>query len=155
MSSKKGNTFGVRTSKTNKPAVEHSLHTFRRMLEGAKIDGRTSLYRVLREKEQELITALGDDPSPQERLIIADAVKTLLYVGTLDEYLMALDGGIVGKGKVIPVVDTRTKHAGHLREDLRALGLHRRVKALSLHDLLTLDENENPDKPVTSNGKAD
>ncbi|HEX9263850.1 MAG TPA: hypothetical protein VF977_05740 [Candidatus Binatia bacterium] len=155
MSFKKGNTFGVRTSKTNKPAVKHSLHTFRRMLEGAKVDGRTSLYRVLREKEQELITAHGGDPSPQERLIIADAVKTLLYVGTLDEYLMALDGGIVGKGKVIPVVDTRTKLAGHLREDLRALGLHRRVKALSLHDLLTHDENENPDKPVTSNGKAD
>jgi hypothetical protein len=37
------------------------------MLSGGRLDGRTSLHKVLREKEQELITALGGDPSPQER----------------------------------------------------------------------------------------
>jgi hypothetical protein len=102
----------------------------------------------LREKEQELITALGGDPSPQERLIIADAVKTLLYIGTLDEYLMALDGGIVSKSKVIPLVDTRTKLAGHLRENLRALGLHRRVKTPSLHDYSTMMKTRTPTNPL-------
>jgi hypothetical protein len=126
----------------NQLAVKHSLHTYRRMLSGTKLDGRTSLHKVLREKEGELIAALGGDPSPQERVIIADAVKTMLYVGTLDEYLISLDGGIVGKGKVIPVVDTRTKLAGHLREDLRALGLHRRIKAPSLSDLLIQDDEQ-------------
>jgi hypothetical protein len=65
----------------------------------------------------------------------------MLYVGTLDEYLISLDGGIVAKGKVIPVVDRRTKLAGHLREDLRALGLHRRVKTLSLSDVLSQEDD--------------
>lgn len=72
----------------NQNARKHGLNTFKRLLEGPKVDGRTSLYKVLREKEQELATALGGDPSPQEKILIADAVKTQLYVGTLDEYLM-------------------------------------------------------------------
>jgi hypothetical protein len=140
--------------KGNQLAVKHSLHVYRRMLSGTKLDGRTSLHKVLREKECELIAALGGDPSPQQRVIIADAVKTMLYVGTLDEYLISLDGGIVGKGKVIPVVDTRTKLAGHLREDLRALGLHRRVTTPRLADVLHQDE-EPPDKPDNDYDKAE
>jgi hypothetical protein len=119
--------------KGNQIAVKHSLHVYRRILNGGRLDGRTSLHKVLREKEQELISALGGDPSPQERLIIADAVKTILYIGTLDEYLMNLDGGIVRGNKVIPVIETRTQLATHLRRDLETLGLKRVAKdSLSL-----------------------
>lgn len=42
------------------------------------------------EKEQELVTALGGDPSPQEQTIIADSIKNMLYVASLDNYLMSL-----------------------------------------------------------------
>jgi hypothetical protein len=112
----------------NQRARKHGLNTLKRLLEGPKVDGRTSLYRVLREKEREFADALGGDPSPQQRCIINDAVKTMLYIGTLDEYLMSLDGGIVKGGKVIPVVETRTQLAAHLRRDLEALGLERRAK---------------------------
>jgi len=136
----KGNIVGKRVAKGNKLAVKHSLHTYRRMLEGGKLDKRTSLHKVLREKEQELIVALGGDPSPQQRLLIADCVKTMLYVGTLDEYLMNLDGGIIKSGKVISVIDTRTSLAAPLRRDLEALGLHRRGKGQTLADLLGEDD---------------
>jgi hypothetical protein len=136
--------------KGNTLAVKHSLHVYRRMLSGGRLDGRTSLHKVLREKEQELVLALGGDPSPQERLIIADAVKTMLYVGTLDEYIMALDGGIVRGGQVVPVIETRTALAAHLRRDLEALGLERRQKVQTLQEILSADHaNEN------GNGKAD
>jgi hypothetical protein len=131
----KGNTF----------AVKHSLNVYCRMLSGgSRLDERTALHKVLREKEQELITALGGDPSPQERIIIADAIKTQLYVATIDEYLIKLDGGIIKQGKVIPVVDTRTKLASHLRENLRAIGLHRRVKTASLTEILS--QHDEPEK---------
>jgi hypothetical protein len=106
------------------------------MLAGGKLDARSSLYKVLHEKERELVAALGGDPSPQEKIIIADAVKTMLYVGTLDEYLIKLDGNIIKKNRAIPVVDTRTKLASHLRDNLRALGLQRRVKQVSLTEIL-------------------
>jgi hypothetical protein len=137
---KKGDKPVNPASKGNKLAVKHSLHTYRRMLEGSKIDGRTSLHKVLREKERELITALGGDPSPQEQVLIADAVKTLLYVGTLDQYLMSLDGGIVRGNKVISVVDTRVKLAAHLRENLKALGLQRRAKRIGVADILSQEQ---------------
>lgn len=81
---KKGDKAPTPATKGNTRAVKHSLHTYRRMLSGDSIDRRTSLNRILREKEQELSTALAGDPSPQEKLIIADAAKTMLYVGTLD-----------------------------------------------------------------------
>jgi hypothetical protein len=122
--------------KGNRLAVKHSLHVYRRILSGDRLDGRTSLHRVLREKERELIAALGGDPSPQERLIISDAVKTLLYVGTLDEYLMRLDGDLVRNGKVISVIETRTSLATHLRRDLESLGLKRVSKEVSLSDYI-------------------
>src|ERR1041384_4116865 len=117
MTFQKGNIVGKRVGKGNTLAVKHSLHTYRRMLEGGRLDGRTSLHKVLREKEQELITALGGDVSPQQMLLIADAVKTTLYISTLDQYLMNLDGGIVKNGRALPIIDTRTSLAAHLRRD--------------------------------------
>jgi len=60
------------------------------MLNGDGLDQRTSLYKALRDKEQELISSLGGDPSPQEQAIIADSVKNMLYVASLDNYLMQL-----------------------------------------------------------------
>ena len=117
-------------------AHKDGLNTFKRLLEGPKVDRRTSLYRALHDKEQELARALGGDPSPQEQAIIADVVKTMLYIGTLDEYLMNVEGGIVKGGKVLPVVDTRTQLAGHLRRALETLGLKRVSKTLSVTDLL-------------------
>ena len=121
--------------KGNQLAVKHSLHVYRRMLSGGRLDARTSLYKVLREKEQELITALGGDPSPQERVIIADTVKTMLYISTVDEYLMALDGGLIRGGKAVPVIDTRTQLAAHLRRHLESLGLKRVPREMDVHAL--------------------
>jgi hypothetical protein len=126
--------------KGNKLAFKHGLHSYRRLLEGGKLDGRTALHKVLREKEQELVSALGGAPSPQEQVLIADAVKTLLYVSTLDQYLMSLDGGIVRGNKVISVVDTRVKLAAHLRENLKALGLQRRAKRIGVADILSQEQ---------------
>jgi hypothetical protein len=58
------------------------------MLNGDGLDERTSLFKALREKEKELVKALGGDPSPQEQAIIGDSVKNMLYIASLDNYLM-------------------------------------------------------------------
>ena len=92
---KKGDKPIKPASKGNTLAVKHSLHVYRRMLNGTKSDKRATLFKALLEKERELTVALGGDPSPQEKLLINDTVKTILYVGTLDEYLMSLNAGIV------------------------------------------------------------
>ena len=59
----------------NKNAVKHGLYAYQAMLNGKGLDERTSLFKAMREKELELITALGGDPSPQQQAIIADTLS--------------------------------------------------------------------------------
>ncbi len=115
----------------NQNARVHGLCSLRAMLNGDGLDRRTSLYRALAGKEAEFIATLGGDPSPQERAIIADTVKTMLYIGSLDAYLMGLKS-IVRKGRVHNVLIERTRLAGHLRENLKTLGLKRVPKDIPL-----------------------
>ena len=120
----------------NRNAVKHGLHSYKAMIDGKGLDERTSLFKALREKEQELVTGLGGDPSPQEKVIIADSVKNMLYIASLDNYLMQLKS-LMRKGRPHPVLAVRTQLSAHLRENLKTLGLQRRVKTPSLHDILS------------------
>jgi hypothetical protein len=135
----------------NRNAVKHGLHTYKAMLNGDGLDERTSLFKALREKERELVTALGGDPSPQEQAIIGDSVKNMLYIASLDNYLMGLKS-LVRKGRPHPVLSIRTQLSAHLRENLKTLGLARRTKLASLQDILS-EEAKDGDKPA--NGAHD
>ena len=129
----------------NNNSLEHGLHHYKRMLSGDGLKRSTALYHALQEREQELALALGGDPSPQERVIIADTVKTMLYIGSLDSYLAGLKH-IVRKGKVHGVLLERTRLAAHLREDLKTLGLKRVPPPHpSLAEMLVEDEEEQGD----------
>jgi hypothetical protein len=134
----------------NKNNLVHGLYSYKAMLDGKGLDQRTSLFKALREKEQELVTALGGEPSPQEQAIIGDSVKNMLYIASLDNYLMGLKS-LVRKGRPHPVLAIRTTLSAHLRENLKTLGLKRVAKTLSLHEILAKDD----DKPGTGNGTAD
>lgn len=119
----------------NKNAVKHGLYAYQAMLNGKGLDERTSLFKAMCEKELELITALGGDPSPQQQAIIADSVKNMLYIASLDNYLMGLKS-LVRKGKPQPVLTIRTQLSAHLRENLKTLGLKRVSKTLTVTDVL-------------------
>ena len=105
---------------------KRAVSSLKAMLDGGGLDKRTSLSLALVNKEYELVEALGGDPSPQQRALIADTVKTLLYIGSLDDYLSSLKS-VVRKGKVHNVLIERTRLATHLKENLRMLGLRRRM----------------------------
>ena len=122
----------------NRNALSHGVHHYKRLLSGDGLKRSTALYRALREKELELVSALGGDPSPQERIIIGDTVKVMLYIGSLDNYLTGLKH-IVRKGKVHAVLGERTRLAAHLRENLKTLGLKRITKPITLQDVLDND----------------
>jgi hypothetical protein len=103
------------------------------MIDHDNLDRRSSLYKALRLKEEELITALGGDPSPQERALIGDTVKVMLYLSTCDTYLSQVKS-FIRKGRPHPVLSVRLQLASHLRENLKAIGLKRVSKQISLHD---------------------
>ena len=134
----------------NKKAIKHGLHSYRAMLNGDGLDERTSLFKALREKEQELVKSLGGDPSPQEQAIIGDSVKNILYIASLDNYLMGLKS-LISKGRPHPVLAIRTQLSAHLRENLKTLGLKRVAKTLSLTEILAKDD----DTPANVNGVTD
>jgi hypothetical protein len=134
----------------NKYAVKHGLYSYKAMLNGNGLDERTSLFKALREKEQELVKALGGDPSPQEQAIIGDSVKNMLYIASLDNYLMGLKS-LVRKGRPHPVLSIRTQLSADLRENLKTLGLKRVAKTLTLDDILAKPD----DTPANSNGAAE
>jgi hypothetical protein len=113
------------------------------MLNGDGLDKRTSLYHALAEKEQELIIALSGDPSPHERIIIADTVKHLLYAATLDHYLLSLKS-LVRKGRVHGVLSERTRIGAHIRENLKTLGLKRIAKEIDLASRLKELQDHSP-----------
>jgi hypothetical protein len=121
--------------KGNKFAVKHNLYSYKAMLDGDGLDERSSLFKALQLKEQEIITALGGDPSPQEQAIIADSVKNMLYIASLDNYLMGLKS-LVRKGRPHPVLAIRTQLSAHLRENLKTLGLKRVSKLLTVNEML-------------------
>jgi hypothetical protein len=113
---------------------KHGLYYYQRLLSGDGLKKSTALYHALREKEEELIAALGSDPSPQERAIIADSVKNILYIGSLDNYLMTLKS-LIRKSRPHPVLAIRTQMSAHLRENLKTLGLKRVPRELAGLDL--------------------
>ena len=119
----------------NTNGVTHGYYSLKARLSGADLDKRTAAYKALAEREQELILALGGDVSPQERIIIADTVKHLLFAASLDRYLMQLKS-LVRKGKIHGVVSERTKIGAHIRENLKTLGLKRVSKEISLSDYI-------------------
>ncbi len=139
----------------HKNAWRHGRYHYKRLLSGDGLKRSTALYRALAEKEQDLVSALGGDPSPQERAIIADTVKTMLYIGSLDAYLAGLKN-LVRKGRVHNVLIERTRLAGHLRENLKTLGLKKVPKEIPdlAQELVRLEDQEHREKPAVNDGEA-
>jgi hypothetical protein len=116
-------------------AFKYGRYQLQRLLSDGGPKKSTALYRVIAAKEQELIASLGGDPSPQELIIIKDTIKTMLFKGSLDRYLMSLKS-LVRKGRVHGVLAERTRLATHERENLRTLGLKRVAKPVDWRDAL-------------------
>ena len=93
---------------------------------------------------------MGGDPSPQEQAIIGDSVKNMLYIASLDNYLMGLKS-LIRKGRPHPVLAIRTTLSAHLRENLKTLGLQRRTKQRSLNEML----QQTDDPPAPGNDHPD
>ena len=128
--------------------MRHGYYALLITLKKGHLDRRTLLGRYQMDQEKELAAALGGDPSPQEAVLIRDTVKSMLYLGSIDAYLTGLKSA-VKRGHLHPIITQRTKLAGHIRENLKALGLKRVQKQITLEDILNEDqpsEQEQQDK---------
>jgi hypothetical protein len=104
---------------------------------------------------QEIINDLGgrDNISAQQSVIIDLAVKNKLILDSIDRWIFR-QPSLIDKRKraLLPVVGEQQSIANALAKYMDRLGLERRHKVKTLHDLLNApDESENHDKPGTGN----
>lgn len=125
---------------------KHGLTVLKRAvnsLGNRAIDKRTATGRALAKWRQDLIQDLGGDVSTQQSTIVDLAVKSKLLLDSIDVWLLTQES-LVNKRKkaLIPVVKERQALADGLARYLAQLGLERRVKQLTLEQLLEEEEPE-------------
>lgn len=104
------------------------------------IDKRTAAGRALVEWRRELLADLGGEAavSAQERAVVDLAVRSKLYVDSLDAWLMEQPSLVLHRRRaVLPVLVERQRLADSLSRLLGQLGLQRRqAPAKSLHQYI-------------------
>lgn len=116
------------------------------------MDKRTVAGKALAHWRDDLIRDLGSDVSTQRDAIIGLAIKTKLMLDSVDVWILQQPTLINNRKRaIIPVVVQRQQLADALARYLNQLGMHRRMKNVSLADLLTKDD----DQVANGNGTAD
>ena len=106
------------------------------------MDRRTAAGQALLAWRNELLANLGgeDAVSAQERTLVELAVRTRLYVDTLDAWLMGQPSLVNHRKKaVLPVLRERQQLVDSLARILGQLGLEWRAKLVEPHDPLPME----------------
>jgi hypothetical protein len=131
----------------------HGLHALKARVKVrglSAIDVRTVAGRALVQWRGEVLDDLGGDAnvSAQQRAVVDVAVRTKLYVDSLDAWLMEQPSLVLARKRaVLPVLRERQQLADSLARLLGQLGLERRAKpAPSLRELLAERQAERKDQ---------
>jgi hypothetical protein len=137
-----------RALKGSRNAEKHGFHTFKRTvlkLGRRAIDGRSGVAKALKHWRNELTADLGgwDSVSTAQACIIDLAVKQKFLLDSIDAWLLQQDTLISGRKKsLLPVVKERQAVANALAEYLKMLGLERRLKVKTLHEILSQPDSQ-------------
>jgi hypothetical protein len=139
-----------RPQKANRSAEKHAFHTLKRTvlrLGKRAIDGRSGVAKALKRWRRDVAEDLGgrDNMSTAQLEIINLASKQKFLLDSIDAWLLLQDTLITGKKKspaLIPVVKERQAVANALVDYLAKLGLERRHKVQTLHEILAEKESE-------------
>ena len=139
----------------NSNAQKHGLSTLKdavNKLGSRALDGRSSLSYALKKWRRELVDDLGGDDniSTQQAALIDLTVKSKLLLDSIDAWLLT-QPTLINKRKkaLLPVVLQRQTLADGFARYLSQLGLERKVKTRTLHDIL------NDDEPVNGSNGAE
>ena len=113
------------------------------------------MSKALVQWRADLIRDLGGDISTQQDAIVTLAVKTKLLLDSIDVWLLQQDSLILKRKRaIIPAVGQRQALADALSRYMAQLGLHRRIKATSINDLLSDHGDDKPSADaVEGNGQ--
>jgi hypothetical protein len=135
-------------------ARKHGLNSLKKawsQLGNRALDGRSQASVAIRKWRAELIADLGGDEaaSTQQLAVIDLAGKQKLLLDSIDTWLLSQPSLINSrKRSLIPVVLQRQQLANALVDYLTKLGLERRHKVKTLHEILAQPQQpEQPDPP--------
>ena len=119
----------------NENDFKHGLYSLMAQRRRGLPSGRTVFGREFKRRLKEYTEALGgEDVSPMKRTLIEDVVW-------LDYYIMAIDLALSGRRLSIAgkqghsLLEIRPRLAAQRRENLKTLGLERKVKTPTLGDM--------------------
>jgi hypothetical protein len=126
-----------------------NLSTMKRAIAklGARaIPGNTKLGYALRAWRKELIADLGgeDNVSVQQRTIVELASTTKLMISSVDAWIMSQPSLLTRERTLIPVIVQRQQLANSLTSMMAQLGLQRRHKVKTLHEILEAEDDDKP-----------
>jgi hypothetical protein len=121
------------------------------------VDTRTAAAKHLIAWRDELITALGGDPSPQQLAIIELCTRARAILDHVDNYVLSLDSLVNRRAKkLVPIVSQRTALADHLSKLLAQLGLARVPKPIqSLQEYIAERESASDDEKSGKESNTD
>jgi len=132
----------------NGNARTHALFSMKRLLKErgmAAIDGRSAVGRALSQWRSDLVRDLGgeDTISTQQQALVGLAVKSKLLLDSVDTWLLTQPCLVNRRKKsLLPVVRERQQLADGLARYLTTLGLEKRVKTLTLAELLAQGDSQ-------------
>jgi hypothetical protein len=146
--------------KGNVNARRHGLNPLKKTLYelGYRVlDKRTVAGRALVEWRDDLVRDLGGEEniSTQQDAIIILAIKTELLLDSIDVWLLEQPTLIIKRKRaIIPAVQQRQVLADALSRYMGQLGLERRHKVKTLHEILTKQEdNDTPANDAADEGR--
>jgi hypothetical protein len=111
--------------KGNKNNIKHGYYSLIKLVRNRRgaLDKRTILGKMVLETVNDLTTALGGDPSPQQRMLIEDVALDTLLLRSLNNIVATVQP--LRKGKAHAAYQLRAQLISQRREHLRLLGLQR------------------------------
>src|SRR5262245_18863719 len=108
--------------KGSKNHLKHGYYSLVKLVRNRRgaLDKRTILGKMVLETINDLTTALGGDPSPQQRMLIEDVALDTLLLKSLNNVVATVQP--LRKGKAHAAYQLRASLISQRREHLRLLG---------------------------------
>jgi DNA polymerase/3'-5' exonuclease PolX len=131
MAAPKGNNFAVGHGppKGSMNGLKHGLIFLKKSLKSGKIEHLRGVGKMIETLKAELVRDLGGDLSTQEKVIIDDTAKVLVFVNAIDGYLFNCN--LFETKGAAGWLEERRRLAEHVTKNLKAVGLKRIARDVS------------------------
>ena len=129
---------GLRAGQSKPGQVTHGLSALRTLLKQRKLDGRSMLGQLLRQRRREFETNYGDLSAPKA-VILDRALFKITWLDHVERWALTHPNAVGMDGGLSPVLATYyIGWSESLRRDLLALGLERTAREINPDEAIAM-----------------